>query len=1039
MGNEPEFEGIMFTLKKRGPQKFKSTCEKDSGSDVDYANYLIFGYYDELVIAGVNKWYQYRPMGVAHRCGYVQHDQPFADVYTIKCVFPEQDLMDDENFSFKEWENAVVKTEPASDWSDPSVSALVQSNPFICVSSIHLSEPFVKNGMNLSEMTAEVMKRVQHEADNQSWNLKELHCAVFPTIGFSDCVIVFLTDNFEKPAELISAMRVWTDNEQNAVISNCYTLCGVHKGFRVTADILQKAAVSKGEYQARVVAKFALREGVSGDAFHAALKKEILQKIEEVLRENRGDVDQFIFEQGLEQELETYYKTFGNVDTLIMPNICLEAYLCLYMDEKFNPDKQLFKRHIAGTRTDIRIVKKLSSDTEKILVSSTEKFEMSGADKNVEGQSSNAVSAIKQKIQDKWKEFIKEFERRLCEHHCALRTSRAFEQIIQRYYNIADTSHGFDIRGSMQHFLDVVFDDILLSFQCSGVATIDILRAADLFRDLVGDYVTDLLRSDKPFIEGNALAHPAIGSGTKMLFAYTMVMNEMSQLLRESGSPKNKNEIVFLVISGGADRTRAIDLFNYLIKEKYSEISVEKFCKPILIVVPEKGLYDIRGTLFRMLHECMHFCGNRERKYRYEMLIEMMAAWIAYDVSQGYFEDKFCLPQAYLEPERMYLSKAEYKDMLDETKQIIQEAREQAEQEICSTICEFPWFTEYLNAHEDESDYYEYKLFGEDVCADAVLGLKSVKECFTDVSVNNAGGCLSERIAEHLKQAESRIIAEIYAKLKEKELPHTALAFRKESSEYLDGQNKLVKAWEFAETYCKVLLGMGEISASEYEKFDGWFTYEEISQATFCSMREGLADYNAVSILKMELADYLLSFIYEEKDIDRAMPDTMDNVLRIGAVLKCAFGVSRKLKKKDRASVWDRAERMYRHAGYEYDAIGCSTADIGENCEMKVVDKGTSPVPNDAQLDKMKSELNTYMDRIDELLEMYQNAPCSLVASFLERYLKRAEKNVEDIEANEIEELREAYKSACMYRKEDTGKTLEYIFRKWEKHSGGMA
>lgn len=1036
MGNEPEFEGIMFTLKKRGPQNFKSNCEKDSESDGDYSNYLIFGYYDELVIAGVNQWYQYRPMGVAHRCGYVQHDQPFADVYTIKCVFPEQSLVDDENFSFKEWKNAVMKTVPASARSDQSVSALVQSNPFICVSSIHLSETFVKGGMSLREMTDAVMRRVQYEADNRRWNLKELHCGVFPTIGFSDCVIVFLTDNFEKPAELISAMRGWTDDEHNAVISNCYTLCGVHKEFQVTADILQRAAVTHGEYQSRVAAKFALREGISGDAFHAALKKEILEKIKKILEKHGGDGDQFISEQGLEQKLETYFITFGNVDTLIMPNICLEAYLCLYMDEKFNPDKQLFKSYIAGTRTGIRIVKKLSSDTETILLSDTEESEMSGTDKNAKGQFSSAASVIEPEIHDEWKKFIKEFEERLCERHCALRTSRAFEQIIQRYYNIAYTTHGFDIRGSMQHFLNVVFDDILLSFQCSDVKTTDILLAAELFRDLVGNYVTDLLRSDKPFIEGNALAHPAIGSGTKMLFAYTMVMNEMSQLLRENGSPKNKNEIVFLVISGGADRTRAIDLFKYLIKERYSETSVEKFCKPILIVVPEKGLYDIRGTLFRMLHECMHFCGNRERKYRYEMLIKMMAAWITNDISRGYFENKFCSPQAYLKIERIYLSNAEYKDMLNETKMIIQKVREQAEQEICSAICEFWRLTDYLNKHEDESDYYEYKLFGEDVCADAVLGFKSVKKYFT-VSENNAGGCLSERIAEHLKQAESRIIAEIYAKLKEKGLPHTAMTFRKKSIEYRNGLNELINTWDFTETYCKILFG--EINTSESKKLDRWFTYDDISQTAFYSMREGLADYNAVSILKMELADYLLSFIYEEKDIDRAMPDTLDNALRIGAVLQCAFGVSRKLKEKDRTSVQDRAERMYHYAGYEYDAIGCGTADIGENREMKIADKGTSPAPNDAQLDKMKSELNTYMDRIDELLEMYQHAPCSLLAPFLESYLKRAEKNVEDIKADEIEELREAYKSACMYRKEDTGKTLEYIFKKWKKHSGGMA
>lgn len=266
-----KFEGIVFALKKR--QQYLNKADK-----ANY-DYVMFGYYDGLLIACVDKWYKLRPAGIADLCGYVKPDEPFADIYVIKGFFPN---VASEAFDYKFWREI-----------DQKEQSLAKVYPYICISAIHLSKSFVSQSSGLEQMTKNIIDYIEQVAIENEWNLREVHCAVFPIIGFSDYIIAFAANDFMIPTYIISRLREWKI-DGNATVSNCYTLCGVHKNFKVTKDNYNLKS------NVRLTAEFSLREGVSAKEFHLLFKEKLINKLEELEIEPRD-------REAIEKELESYY------------------------------------------------------------------------------------------------------------------------------------------------------------------------------------------------------------------------------------------------------------------------------------------------------------------------------------------------------------------------------------------------------------------------------------------------------------------------------------------------------------------------------------------------------------------------------------------------------------------------------------------------------------------------------------------------------------------------------------------------------------
>lgn len=951
-----EFQGILFTLKKRK--------QYPSEPDKKFYDFTTFGYYDGLSVSYIDQWYQFRPAGIAKTCGYVNQREPFTDIYVIKGFFQNDEYLNDDLFDYSIWQKIGEKD--AQNGMCSEAVDLLEAYQYICLSSIHLSQTFVEQCDGLKKMTNEVKKYIEATAKDEGWNLKELHCAVFPTIGFSDYVIGFVSKDFEIPTYCISKLREWKiDNK--AVISSCYTICGVYKDFKVTKDNFN------ADSGVRMIAEFSLREGASAKEFHAVIRRKLIEKLKELQIGGKRL-------ENAEAELEDYYITFGNVDTLVVPNMNIEYYLALFMGQEFQPGEIFYKNFIIGTKTSICIAKKVEQERN---------------DKLHSVDSQKIIEPNVYDIHDKWKSFAQDFERELKKRSYTVRMSRAIEQIIQNYYNVANTLHGFDIRSCLDDFISATLEDIRVCWEDEETDWDKLKSTIKIFRDKVGDFVADLLRSDKPFIEGNTLSHPAIGTATKILFAYTAILNKIAMQMVD-----NNQKIVFLVISGGADATTAIDLFSFLEEEKIK--GKDNIRKPVLIVVPEKGLYDIKGTLFRLLHECMHYCGKRLRVERYELYLDIMAEMMSHDITKIFFDENFV--EEYLSTQEIYLPQKQYEHLRKNIWMQTEEWCEEIKKSIKNCICGYTDFADYRRLNSNESNYYENALFHANSVNDGHAGILSM-DSIADIW-NKEKDSLSEKIEKIIKEREDELYEKINVLLQKEDINVCAanirarrLAYQKEK-----GEDKRIRT--YLNIYGAVLVDNYNVGI--WKRLKWWYNYDAISKVGFWSMRESRADFLAIRLLDMRVEEYLLAFIYEEENIDRAMPKTLDNVLRMGSVLRIGFDISKDSFKGDiREKILQYAGKMKKFAGYEYED----------------------------ERDRMKDYLNEYIDRIELLLGKYEEKRWRGVAKNIEKYLLDISQTL--LVDESIEQLRGIYKKCDMTNKEDTYATIQYLFQQWEQLAKG--
>lgn len=952
-----KFQGILFTLKKRK--------QYPDEPDKSFYDFTTFGYYDGLLVSHIDQWYQFRPAGIASICGYVSQGAPFTDIYVIKGFFPNNECIDDGLFDYSIWHKIGEKDSQGR--ISRATADLLEKNPYICLSSVHLSQTFVEKYDGSEKMTNEVKKYIKEVAEHENWNLRELHCAVFPTIGFSDYVIGFISKDFKNPTRCISKLREWKIKGK-AVISSCYTICGVYKDFKVTKDNFN------ANLGARLIAEFSLREGTSAKEFHTVIKRKLIEKLTELHLEEQC--------KKAEAELEDYYITFGNVDTLVVPNINIESYLVLFMAQEFQPGDLFYKNYIIGTKTSICIAEKAEQESDG-----------SNDGSNDENNDENSVEL--NRTNKKWREFSKDFETELRNRNYTVRMSRAIEQIIQNYYNIANTQHGFDIRYCLDDFISAILGYIRICWEDETADWEKINSAVRVFRDKVGDFIADLLRSDKPFIEGNTLLHPAIGTATKILFAYTAILNKIAMQMGDNGQ-----QIVFLVISGGADATTAIDLFSFLDAEKISKSNKnqDKIKKPVLIVVPEKGLYDVKGTLFRLMHECMHYCGERRRTTRYELYLDIMAEMMSQDIVKLLFDKEFI--EEYLSSQKMYLPQERYEHIYKTVCTKTDEWRMDFKKEVRECICKYTDFVDYRSQYSDESYYYENALFHARLAQDGNAGILSM-DSMADIW-NREGDSLSEKIKKVINDREAELYEMINKILQEEDANLYAANIRARRLAYQKqkGEDRRIKT--YLDIYGSVLVDNYNVAI--WKSLRQWYNYDAISKAGFWSMRESRADFLAIRLLDMRIEEYLLAFIYEEEDINRAMPITLDNVLRMGSVLRVGFGISSDniLKQGVRGNMLKYAERMKKCAGYEYE------------------DK-----PN-----RMENYLNEYMDRIELLLKKYSEERWKGVAAKVEQYLADIETRL--TQNSDIEQLKTVYRKCDMTDGDSAYTTIQYLFQQWE-------
>lgn len=961
-----DFSGMLFTLKKR-----EQWIDKD---DSEYYKFMILGFYDGLDIHTVDKWYELRPKGLLERELQVDLNTPFIDQYTIRAMGPSnRDDLDKQGFAYDFWENlGRESTKSCRQYR----KELRNKYPFICMSVINLTEKFVKQKSNLQAMQDSLTTILKDAALKSGYTFEELHCAVYPSLGYSDFIVLFLTDNLIKASNIISCVRAsifHLDQAEVPVVSNCYSVCGLDRDYFAHTN---RPALDEN---VQITIRINLREGLSAGDFLMRLR-------DKIGRNGSPETDTVI--QSLNKN---YFFSFGNSDCLILPNQSLDQYLLWHGPGGIlNPGNGFFEENIASVRTSVRI---------------------GGLECGAGAVSKALTESNLDSYKNAFKEFIEKYDRFLNMGNMHIRSSRAIRQTMKNFLNIAPASHGFDVRNIVgRAFLYQIADvEYYIGLKEKAVtdgmtedekAEIEQYNAQvkkeklcavvslEDFKNNVGSFLSDLIRSDRPFIEGNVLTHSSIGSATKLLFAYSAMLNNF---LHQFG---REDDFSFIVTSGGCDKTEAIDGFNFA----HGSTRIKK---PIVVTIPEMSLYDIQGTLFRLLHEYMHFIGDRRRAFRYSCLVNAVAksiAWKICDIKFGELErDWISMVDRYLPTRLEKLAKRELTA-------VIQKEKESSRMRIEEAIRKQSLFVEF-EEQACEAEFYSDRL------KEGILSLDSMIDIFSVITPEFekvSEGSLQKQIYRILHRAEKEIIWQIkewlgqkqkeYPDVKNLLLPDTSFAFLEDQYKIYDVNKKEYdrELRGFIDQYFNSLVGNFSMSTGAEEAFFAGYSYTDLRDGILFAMVESFSDCCAVRAVDLAVEDFLLAFIYEEWEMEEVFPNTLGNVLRLGADLQVLYGITQTLDERVKNAVYERVKQKEQQ-GYTYRNV------------------------------------DDMLKYVNDILRKYRNRSIEGARSEVEAYLRECINNSDEWYSEELGAL---YKVSSMNTTKNTYEAVDKIICLW-KNIGG--
>ena len=924
-----EMDGVSLILKRRKLY----TITDDVTSD-----YNVLGYYDQLVIKHITKWREWSPTQTE---GLSIQDN-FIDKYTIKGYFPRQalqkKLQKESGFDFEVWKENN------------------DNYPFVVASVINLSGEFLKKCQN-ADVYQKLCQKLQEQASanmsDSDW--ENLHCAVLQTIGFSDFVILLKTDDLSKAMDFCESIRLIKE-EEIICISSIYTFEAFKKQGLENLD-------GKNSQPFDLSVRVTLRPGITASGF--------LHYFEEQL-------DSYLGLENVSKNADIFkgrYRIIGDADCLISLHISLADFLPLYFKNEsvpmlLNPDHELFETYICALKTELHQVERGADDQIKYLQAQT----------SLKVEEYRALFRV---IIDELKTCIKAY-------NVPERIIYGLQNVMKQFLELIQSEHCFDVEklvGEAFKSLRRCIEPDILYLKPENEEEVpeledayerigNMIEALNIFREYVGDYLSDIQRSDSLFWEGRSLRHPSIGSATKLLFFYNGFLNKVKDIL----CAENEN-YSFLVMSGGTDQTEAIDLFDY------QDIN-EKNVSLLILKIPEASLYDVSGSLFKLLHELLHFCGNRLRMERAEDVMSIIKLYIAGGISRilgkdqklMYSEGVIDSLEGYLSSEKMTkISEAweiQLNCQMERLKKKIEKEIEQAVREKCSLENEKEILFYGKNLYSSLLEFYEKEIF----CLKFKNGslLWNVYNDFMEFQKN---------MADSMKE----ILLENEILFSNVDLYLADWNSKKENS--IDDINIIRDLFRICLGAKETYLSNPELVVAEEDKVV-LETFMSVMESVF---KECFADCMAAGILHMEMEDFVMAFIAEERNEKNAFPDSDAGRLRMQIDFSFLYGIEDRLSCEDEERLKAAVKRKKR-MGFEYI--------------------------EDAE--KIIKQLNRVLDTEEQNDEIKEIKTC--VCQYLEKCRQNWESNhvFED-----VKEMQEIYSTTLMKNQDDIYAFLDDVSRQW--------
>ena len=562
------------------------TLEKNALGQHQSSNNYILGYYDRLAIEPIDHWLTYSPrnttaLGILNkeRKRFLEDgDVLSVSNYPIKLIFPTEEViahLENQGLDYASWQCNYLPASPSS-----SEESMFDVYSCISVILINLTDQFKGNfPRDFCDELLKSLSRVIENSGLRKESLQEAHCCLMPSLGYSDYCILLAEKDWKVAPKLMRYLHAATVASQDGkamvpVLSTDYLMPAYHVSQEdVTIDSTLQLAV-----------RVNLQPGTSMEVLTQAVR-----------------------------DVADVFQTSGPSDCIMVSK------------PEGGPSKlvRMLMPRQAGGDSSI-----------EALVISTESFlqgPISPQGMPPSGSEMAEMSDCMDKAIQNLGSVLEDFQELIIQSHRHQRQLSALYERVVSIQNVCRESHNLSLQLIMR---DWVFAFSTCLDNCITVLKQDntednwvlVEEALGRFISQVGSFLADLSRSDCFFMETERYNHPSVSSATMLLIAYNRWLNSFAgDVIAVAGIGRSKYR--FLVRSGGCDCTETTNIFWFLeaaLKGDYLEEEL-----PLIIQMSEMSLFDCGGTVFRMTHECMHFCGNRERRKRAECLIRFVARYYA--------------------------------------------------------------------------------------------------------------------------------------------------------------------------------------------------------------------------------------------------------------------------------------------------------------------------------------------------------------------------------------------------------------------------
>lgn len=904
------------SINKSDSNRQKSLCglllklEKDILWAPHSGNDYILGYFDRISFSPVQDWLNFSPRTTAFKpekseksgtCNTDANAQHYPlSTYPLKLLFPSDEMMaqlTDLGFNYKVWQQDIFEKKEVP-WLD--------IYPCISVILVNLTDEFKGDiprdpcgkqlrrfAQAICEETLLLKKEGQSEyvEEPSAPLLKRAHCCILPSLGYSDFCILLAEKEWSVAPMLVECLHRVACNG-TPILSTDYVMPVYHVASKPDGEA-ELIRSSSNQYGIQLSIQIHLQPGVP------------VGMLEQVVKDY-ADV----------------YQVSGSPDCLLVSR----------PETDFSP---LLGMVLADHKEGVKIIKNLVVSTEAALqrqFSIPNKAWKHATLKPLLSRNS-AIDNLRNTLKCRYWGLLK-----ACKRH--MRQFNAMWERITAIENICKEPHNATLQWVINPWLET-FDICLkrcidsLEAQKKAVDAVDEREKSELLKELwsdwkktedaleifisqVGSFLADLSRSDCFFMESERYNHPSVSSATALLLAYNRWQNEFVQdVLKEED---NRSRYTFLVRSGGCDSTHTNNIFAFLVPHQDKGKTIEYNIRsehvfggekgdtsvsyhpllehmPLITHMSEMSLFDCGGAVFRMTHECMHYCGARFRmarvyyivkfttryfgrmlayvlfsriNYRDHLIQKMRRAFLVHDaavedaIGKCWEKEVESLSSDIAVALESWIAE-DYRaepDGWDETTCMMDNFHQWLLEKLMN---HFSWQT-YENTQEENVSYWESSIVGMLYMNQLKAEKRFYNQC--DDVIHKYGYKLN------FCAMESRRVSE-----------YIDIAVNKNKFEAANTKQMITVT-------LSCMMADPVFAGTDQGIFQKLYNYNlpgVLEKVVFDCFGEAYADIEACIRLHASLADYLLSFVFENWDIQNALPVDVPYAFRIPAVLRVFF------------------------------------------------------------------------------------------------------------------------------------------------------